>query len=265
MKRNAALCKLAVVGIMLAPWTTLETTLAADNRSGKAIALSRADRTTLERYLGKGVVGPAISSNPLGDAAGVFPFKASVATFRFTSGPDKGKSQVRKFGPVERDKSGQSGRYAKGTNDVLFLHRTANGTVAVVSEQDLKEGVTTRYTPYEPFLTGGLRPGETRKMTIAIKVYDLTQPKDLTHTGSLDLTYSYLGAYKVTVPAGTYDAALLKWHYKGSVGPASIEDTAYRLFAKSAGVVAMVEKKNISAFLLYNDDSRYGLVLTGIK
>ena len=56
---------------------------------------------------------------------------------------------------------------------------------------------------------------------------------------------SYLGAFKVTVPAGTYDAALIKWDYKGEVGPASIEDTQYRFMAEGVGVVAMVDKKNI--------------------
>ena len=83
----------------------------------------------------------------------------------------------------------------------------------------------------------------------------------VSHSGSLGLTYSYIGAYKVTVPAGTYDAALIKWTYNGSVGPANIEDTQYRFLAEDVGVVASVDKKDISAMLIYNDHSKYGKVL----
>jgi hypothetical protein len=63
------------------------------------------------------------------------------------------------------------------------------------------------------------------------------------------------------VPAGTYDAALLKWDYEGSVGPASVSDTQYRLIAKDIGIVASIEKKKISAMLFYHDDSNTGRVL----
>jgi hypothetical protein len=65
----------------------------------------------------------------------------------------------------------------------------------------------------------------------------------------------------VTVPAGTYDAALLKWDYDGSVGPASVQDTQYRFLAKDVGIVASIEKKKISALLLYHDNSNTGRVL----
>ncbi len=98
-------------------------------------------------------------------------------------------------------------------------------------------------------------------MTVGVKVYDLGDPGDLTHQGSLDVIYSYVGAYKVTVPAGTYDAALIKWSYNGSVGPANVEDTQYRFLAEEVGIVAAVEKKDITAMLVYNDNSKYGKVL----
>jgi hypothetical protein len=98
-----------------------------------------------------------------------------------------------------------------------------------------------------------------------VKVYDLSDPKEVSHEGSLDLTYSYVGAFEVTVPAGTYEAALIKWDYKGKVGPASIEDTQYRFLANNVGVVAMIDKKDISAMLFYQDHSKYGKVLEKVN
>jgi hypothetical protein len=58
------------------------------------------------------------------------------------------------------------------------------------------------------------------------------------------------------VPAGTYDADLLKWAYEGGVGPASIETPEYRFMAKDDGMVAMGQWRSISAVLIYHERSR---------
>ena len=90
---------------------------------------------------------------------------------------------------------------------------------------------------------------------------DLSDPTEIDHKGSLDITYTYIGAYKVTVPAGSYDAALIRWDYKGSVGPADVEETLYRFIAPGAGMVAMIESRHISAMLIYNDKTKLGKLL----
>ena len=77
----------------------------------------------------------------------------------------------------------------------------------------------------------------------------------------VDLTLTYVGAYKVTVPAGTFDAALLRWHYKGKVGPATIDDIQARFIAKDMGMVADAEKLDVAAFLIYNEKTKFGKVL----
>jgi hypothetical protein len=91
-------------------------------------------------------------------------------------------------------------------------------------------------------------------MAIDVRVYDRNDPEDLEYKGRVDLTFTYVGAYKVTVPAGTFDAALLRWEYKGKVGPASIEDIQARFVAADVG--AMAGKRDIAAMLVYNDHSK---------
>lgn len=98
-------------------------------------------------------------------------------------------------------------------------------------------------------------------LSLAVNVYDLSDTTTVTHSGSLALTYSYLGQYQVTVPAGTYTAALVKMSYNGTVGPASVQDTEYRFFAIGVGPVAVIDKQNISAFLVYSNNVKYGKVL----
>lgn len=94
-----------------------------------------------------------------------------------------------------------------------------------------------------------------------MKVYDLSHPDHLEHTGKLDLAYSYLGAYQVSVPAGSYSAALIKWSYRGKVWLANVEDTQYRFVAPDIGIVASLDKEDISALLVYQDHAKTGLVL----
>jgi hypothetical protein len=152
-------------------------------------------------------------------------------------------------------------RYVADPIGAIFLQPTADGGIVISGEQDLEEEVLSRFTPGQPLIIVGLKPGESRKVSVKVAVSDLDDPTDIDHTGSLDITYTYVGAYKVTVPAGSFDAALIRWVYKGSVGPADIEETLYRFIAPGAGMVAMIDNRHISAMLVYNDKTKLGKLL----
>jgi hypothetical protein len=235
--------------------------LAADSAAGKAMELPAADRAVLDKLLGQGVVGAPVAGNPIADLSKVFPFSDATWTVRFVSGDNKGETRKETFTVSKRDKAGATGQYAAGPKDTLYLLRTDDGSIGLVSELDQNEGVITRYAPPEPMLVSGLKPGDSTKSTIAVKVYDLSDPNEVSHSGSLNVTYSYVGAYKVTVPAGTYDAALLKWDYEGEIGPASISDVQYRLVANDVGMVASIDKLKVHAMLIYNKNTKSGKVL----
>jgi len=110
-----------------------------------------------------------------------------------------------------------------------------------------------------------VKPGESRTVKSKLKVYDLSHPDHLSHKGHLDVKYTYVGAYRVTVPEGSYEAVLLKWQYNGKIGPAKVDDVQYRLLAKDVGTVAMIEKKSVSAMLFYNEHVNIGSVLVAKK
>jgi hypothetical protein len=139
--------------------------------------------------------------------------------------------------------------------------KTKDGDVEIVSTQDLQQGVISRYSPREPILLSNMNPGDTKHMRTAVKVYDLSHPDYLTHKGFMDITYSYVGAYEVKVPAGTFKASLFKWQYEGKVGPAKVQDIQYRFFAEDVGTVAMIERTDVTAFLFYQKHTKIGKVL----
>jgi len=245
-----------LVGIVLAALLAATVPPAA---SADAIPLPQADRTALEQLLGSGVVGDAVAAGPLASAD--IPLRAGTWTYQVVAGKKKGQTEDDVLTQLERDQSGASWKLEIGAKDLAFIQLGDDQSIAIVSEQDSDQGVITRFSPAEPILTTGMSPGDSKKVTIGVKVYDLSSPDEVSHSGSLDLEYSYVGAYKVTVPAGSYDAALLRWVYDGSVGPASVKDTQYRFVAKDVGIVASIEKKKISALLLYHDNSNTGRVL----
>jgi hypothetical protein len=85
-------------------------------------------------------------------------------------------------------------------------------------------------TPANPFVPKGMQPGETRTYTQQVSVNYLDDPSDQRYSGSINGTYTYVGTYQVTVPAGTFPAVLFRVKCEGKVGPAHTVNTGYNFF-----------------------------------
>ena len=194
----------------------------------------------LEELLGQGVVGAPVAGSTL--TPEFAPLRDGTWTYQIVGGKNAGQMEQHVVKRLERNSSGASWRYAVGSKEAVFIKQMPDGSLTFLTEEDFEQGVITRYEPPEPDLLTGLAPGDSRSSSVGVQVSDLSDPSEVSHTGTLAVTYSYLGAYKVTTPAGVYDAALIKWAYKGEVGPAKVDDTQYRLFAAKAGMVASVDK-----------------------
>jgi hypothetical protein len=235
--------------------------LAQATESGPAIPLPDEDRAAIEKYLGKGVVGNAIPPPSIIDTSRYLAAKPGIRKFRLVSGPDAGKTERHLVTRLKQEAGTTSWRYDVGGKFIYFVIAKANGDYVLTGVTDTEEGAITRYSPYEPFMLQGLAPGEERNVNLGVKVFDLSDPDDLSYEGALDVNYRYVGAYKVKVPAGSFDAVLMKWTFKGKVGPASVDDTQYRFFAPDSGIVAAVEQLDVSAMLIYNLHMKVAKVL----
>jgi hypothetical protein len=224
------------------------------------VPLPDADREQLEKLLGKGVVGEAVASSPLAPPETYLPHAGAARTYQVLEG-GKASSETHKVENTTDAQFAPGWHYTAGAHGSAFFQKTGDGNLVTVAEEDLKNKVLSRFTPGEPLIIAGVKPGESRRFTIKVEVADLSDPTDIEHTGSLDVTYTYVGTYSVKVPAGTYEAALIKWDYEGKVGPASIKDVYYRFIAPNAGMVAMIENVRISAMLVYNDKTKLGKLL----
>ena len=229
---------------------------AAGTSQAGATGLSEEDSSAIGRLLGEGVLGPALPADPIGEKAPLIPLVPATRIFRLSSGPDAGTTETDILRASEQEGSDATWQYAAGRRSVYNLRSTGDGSIVMPSEQDLVLGVLTRYDPPQPLIIRGMRPGEQRMLSIAVKVSNLDDPVTVAQSGLLSVSYAYVGRYRVTVPAGTYPAALIKWQYHGEVGLAGFKGSQYWFFGDGLGPIAVIDQQHISALLFYKKDTR---------
>jgi hypothetical protein len=230
-------------------------------RADTAVPLPASDKAQLDALLGAGVVGEALPSSPLGAVETYVPPKGTAITYQLIEAGKKAATETHKMEDATEAAYSPGWRYTIEGVGAQHLMQGPSGSVDIAAEQDLDHKVLSRFTPGEPLIIPGLKAGESKTSTLAVAVYDLSDLNKVSHSGSLDVTYTYVGTYRVKVPAGTYDAALIRWDYSGKVGPATIKDSQYRFLAPKAGMVAMIQIRSISAMLIYNDHTKRGKLL----
>jgi hypothetical protein len=221
------------------------------------------DRQTLNQYLGPNVVGEAIVAPTLTNGLNdLISLGDGIAwRMRVISGKKTGKIELGSAGLLNRPGNSAFRLDLGDGRNVLFGQLDQNGNLLCYASQDNQEGVISRFTPAQPIFLAGMSPGEAKITSSRVSVADLSEPDVQTHSGQLNVEFQYMGAYRVRVPAGDTQAVLFRTRLKGKVGPATIDDTIYRFFAKNSGPVAVVETNDVSALLVYHEKTRIGKVL----
>lgn len=226
------------------------------------LPLPESDRHMIERGLGKGVVGQAVPAPVIDNPAHYFKLTPSVGAFQIVHGPGTGHLEAFRLAIKPHPHGQPKGwTYQTGEQETGFIIAQPDGSLALSGVEEIPEKAITRYDPAEPILLKGIAPGEERAVPLRVRVYDSDDPDDLKHEGLMRVRLRYLGAYRLTVPAGSFDAVAMKSTSSGHIGPAQLEDTQYRFFSREAGLVAAIEYRHVSAFLLYNADTKVGKVL----
>lgn len=166
------------------------------------------------------------------------------------------------FNYVDEAAEPRAWRIDYSNGDVRLGEFDDAGNALSMSLKDAKEEAITQMTPSEMYFVAGLELGKPRSQRLAIKMVEADNPDKLKYEGYLNVTYEYIGAHKVTVPAGTFEVAVTKWNYEGKVGPAAIKDQQYYFFAEGIGPVALIESKKIVAMVVYRKSIRLTGVLT---
>ncbi len=231
-----------------------------DTSAGAMVELEKSDRDALA-ILGEGVVGKALPAWPIKDTARLMPLRKGKWTYQITAGEREGKRQVISISKTDRkDEQSLWDRSVVGDCTEFFSVK-GDGTINLVSEIYLKQDAIVHYTPMLSIMFDGMKPGDKTQVETEIKIYDLHDPTYLKYSGRLKVIYTYVGVYEITVPAGKYEAVLIKSSYKGKVGPAHVVDGGYTFYARDVGMVASIERMHVTAFLFYDKRTKTPKVL----
>ena len=228
---------------------------------GVVLPLPSSDQQKITAHLGSGVVGTALPSQPIQDVTIYFPLHAKAMAYQVTSGPNSGNIQTLGLAQAKRPSGQSAWRFQLSPTLAGFIRQTPSGDLMIPAVSDMGEGVVVTTTPANPFVLKGMHPGEMRSYTQQVAVLALDNPADQKYSGSLKGSYTYVGTYQVTVPAGTFSAVLFRLSCDGKVGPAHTHDTAYYFFAPGTGVVAMISQEDATAFWIIHIDTSSGKVL----
>jgi len=236
------------------------TAFGEDPVAGPVVALDKSDSEVLA-ILGEGVVGKALPASPLRDTAGLMPLREGKWVYRITAGSNEGTRQEAAISKTKGNHGQDLWQRSIKGDTTEFFSLQGKGVVNLISEIDLEQNVITRYAPVCPFMFDGMKPGESSELETDVKVYELHDPTHAKYEGRLKVTHTYVGAYEVTVPAGTYETVLIRSSYGGKVGPAHVVDGGYVFYAKGVGIVASVERMHVTAFLFYDKRTQTPKVL----
>ncbi len=242
---------------------TLFVALWAPTARGQSVVipLPASDQQALAKYLGPGVVGAPLPSDPIADATTYFPLADTTFVFQVTSGSNSGNTQNLGLKQSQRPIGTPAWRYQLTPTLAAFINSTPGGDLLMPAVADSDKGVVVVTYPANPFVLKGMKPGESRSFSQTVAVNYLDDPTKKDWGGSLNATYTYVGTYQVTVPAGSFKSILIRFAYTGKVGPADVTYTAWYLFAPGTGLVASVNLEDVSAFWIFHIDTSTGRVL----
>jgi hypothetical protein len=218
------------------------------------------DQKTIAKQLGPEVVGAPVSSKPI-DPAELFRFHNNRVTYLFTSGKSEGKRQTEELSKIPRPGGKFVWRLQLAPSLVAFLRQMPDGDVVMPAVADTSQDALVVTTPPNPFLCKGMKLGETRSYSQQVSVRFFDDLSDERYSGTLKTDYTYIGTFQVKVPAGTFDAILLRSTVDGKVGPARTHAISYNFFSAGRGLVAMILQQNVTAFWIYNVNGAGGKVL----
>jgi len=234
----------------LLPVMTFASTLFPDEKVAEHVAL-----------LGDGVVISAIEPPVIDSPENWVGRPEGEYHYRFVAGDDHGKTEQLEQHTPDPTRPRLAWTRHIGESLIEGVDVMDGQGIRLHTETDLEHGFRVEIRPGIT-LPPGTRVGDAWGNENTLTVYELPNTDEIAHTGTLDARRRYLGAYRVRVPAGEFDAVLIEEDYTLQVGPLSADDRRYVFYARGVGVVAEVEGLRASALIVFRMSQDSAKVLT---
>ncbi|MEE3327928.1 MAG: hypothetical protein VX252_11385 [Myxococcota bacterium] len=110
------------------------------------------------------------------------------------------------------------------------------------------------YLPYDPVLLRKIDFGQSKTFAMQVKVHPQSDFSETEYEGQIQATYTNKGSYRFDTPSGTYDGVIIATEYRGTLGPATMDNRNLRIYSPKDGLVAMVAHDRLHAILLVDED-----------
>ena len=211
--------------------------------------------------LGEGVVGKALPAPPIDDIREYLNLGPGSWDFQIVAGGKEGqKVRTESYKRMPDQQGAAIWERRLGDEYVEYLTLDPDGGLGKHREDDVDLGYTSRFLPAVTWL-GSAKPGTTVTTENKIEAYKTPKPGDISYTGKMTSALSYVGAYEITTPAGTWPAILLHSDFHIKIGPADVDDSMYVFYVKGVGKVAEIESTRISALFIYHSNTKVAKVL----
>lgn len=210
---------------------------------------------------GEGVVGKALPAPTFDDVKPYMNIVPGVWEYEILAGGKEGqKVRTESYKKMPDENGGEVWSRALGTEYVEYMTILADGGFTKHLEDDVDLGYTSRFVP-GPLWHAGAKPGSTIEAKSKIEAFKTAKPDHISYRGEMKSKLSYIGAYEVKTPAGTFPAILVKTDFDIKIGPADVSDVMYAFYAKGVGKVAEIESTRVSAVLIYHSTTKVVKVL----
>jgi len=223
------------------------------------VPLTKDVRAALEP-LGPGVVGEALPAAPINEPSRLRHLEPGTWRYQVVAGAHQSQEQTVRVERVTSGDQGATWEVVTDKEEIQQLKVTTDHEVVKLSQSNERSD---RIVVYRPglVLETGMSVGESKTVKSRVATHKLQRPEEVEFEGQLEYTTRYIGAYRVTTPAGEFDARLLEHRYAMTIGPAKANYHSYGFYADDVGNVAEVSEESVSALLVYRHSSNSARVL----
>jgi hypothetical protein len=222
------------------------------------VPLSQKDRDQLA-VLGAGVVGPPIEAPVITEPTKYYRPISGTWQYRITYGDKKDQLYAETLTRIPKNAQGAIWKRSRPQYDDL-LSVTGN-SIHLSNEVDHHHGLLVDFNPRGFLLNSALKPGESRTMKGTARAFKMSDPTTVYKTFTLEELCTYVGAYKVTTPAGIFNAVLFRNDFRVSGGGVTIDDSRYSFYTEGVGKVAGIEQGHATILFLFHFNEKIPKVL----
>ena len=170
--------------------------------------------------------------------------------YRYVAGSDHGDlEQVRRDIP-DPQRPAQAWTRHIGEALIEQVEVVDGQAIRIYTETDSEHGYRVVMRPGVTF-PAGLQAGDRWQSDNQLEVYRLGEDDKPSYTGHMSANHQYLGTWRIRVPAGDFQAVLIRDRYKLQAGPFKAEDERYAFYVRDLGLVAEVEGLRASALIVF--------------